>query len=432
MSLDVLWLGASSAALVKSSHVLNGQSADWVLPAAALGIVVLYGLSLYLTGLYDLRQVPEGRTLVLKMAQAFGFACIAVILFERSLGVRMPPKLVLLHAALTATFVIAARTTVKRFMGDRWPFLRIGFVGHRRAYAELDKKESVIKQLGLHLVPLGEDIREARRSWEEELQAAQFHRIVVDEDCLNHERMPDFLQECRRKGITVEKLSSFRERLFGKLDLGPHLVSDLAIGKERPLQALDSTMRHARDFVLAGICLLLALPLMLIIGVAVKCDSPGPALFLQDRVGKNGRRFKMFKFRSMYYDRKPASAPEWTTSRRDPRITRVGALIRGFHLDELPQLLNVLKGDMSIVGPRPFHPLHSAQLERMPYFNLRLLALPGITGWAQVRCDYSDSLDNGEEVLARDLYYVKHAGLAFDLMIIAETLQICLRRRGAH
>jgi lipopolysaccharide/colanic/teichoic acid biosynthesis glycosyltransferase len=110
----------------------------------------------------------------------------------------------------------------------------------------------------------------------------------------------------------------------------------------------------------------------------------------------------------------------------------VGALIRGFHLDELPQLINVIKGEMSLVGPRPFDPLHCAQLEASPYFRQRLLVLPGLTGWAQVRCDYSDSVHNSEEVLARDLSYMKHGSLMFDLLIILETVRICLWRRGAH
>jgi len=183
---------------------------------------------------------------------------------------------------------------------------------------------------------------------------------------------------------------------------------------------------------LAAIGLLLTLPLSLIIGVVIKCDTPGRVFFSQDRIGKNGRPFKMLKFRSMYQHAKPLDGPIWTTGKRDPRVTRVGALMRGFHLDELPQLINVIKGDMSLVGPRPFHPLHFAQLETAPYFNLRLLVLPGITGWAQVRCDYSDSVDNHEEVLARDLYYVKHASLIFDLLIMVETLRICLWRRGAR
>src|SRR5690348_5422416 len=115
--------------------------------------------------------------------------------------------------------------------------------------------------------------------------------------------------------------------------------------------------------------------------------------------GKEWRPLKMIKFRSMYQAGMPANGPEWTTAKCDTRITRVGAVIRGFHLDELPQLINVLKGDMSLVGPLPFHPLHSAQLEEISGFKLRLSVLPGITGWAQVRCNYADSVEHCEEVL---------------------------------
>jgi len=177
---------------------------------------------------------------------------------------------------------------------------------------------------------------------------------------------------------------------------------------------------------------LIALPVGLLLAIAIKFDSAGPVFFSQERVGGNGRRFRMFKFRSMYQNMPVAGGPAWTTQEHDPRVTRFGAVMRLFHLDELPQLINVIRGDMSLVGPRPFHPEHCAKLDTSPLFRLRLLVPPGITGWAQIRCSYEASVNDHQEVLARDLFYVKHASLLFDLFVIFDTFRVCLWRKGAR
>ena len=177
---------------------------------------------------------------------------------------------------------------------------------------------------------------------------------------------------------------------------------------------------------------MIALPVGILLAIAIKCDSAGPVFFTQERIGKNGRRFPMFKFRSMLQNIAVASGPAWTTHAHDPRVTRVGAVMRLFHLDELPQLVNVLRGEMSLVGPRPFHPEHCAKLDISPFFRLRQLVPPGITGWAQIRCNYAASVNDHAEVLARDLFYVKHAGLFFDLFVIFDTIRVCLWQKGAR
>lgn len=438
LALELIWLGASGFALVKISHVLTEEPPDWMLSASQLGTVIfIYAFAFYLMDLYDLDIVAPRRALVLNLVQAIGLVCVTIGLLERCLdGLAIPLRLVLFHAGLTASFVISSRTAVDWLLRDRVPSLRLGFVGGRAEYEQLEKEETLLGWLGFRLSIVGEGLRDAQRRLPE--QTDKFHRLIIDDTCLGQPDAAGVIQAFERDGVKVEKLTSFRERALGKVEPGPLTADELLVVNESQLPTLGRAMRRVRDMILAAIGLALSSPVMLIIAIAIKCDSRGPVFFLQDRVGKNGRRFKMIKFRSMY--KKPGESgqiglpqgPEWTTYRRDPRITRVGALMRGYHLDELPQLINVLKGDMSIVGPRPFHPLHSAKLEKIPCFGLRHLVLPGMTGWAQVRCDYSDSVENGGEVLARDLYYVKHAGLVFDLMIIVETLRTCLWRRGSR
>ena len=438
LGVELLWLGASGFALVKLSHALTQEPPDWTLSLNELGAVIfIYAFAFYLMDLYDLDIVAARRALVLNLVQAIGLVCVTFGLLQRGVdGFAIPLRLVLLHAGLTASFVIASRTAVDWLLRDRVPSLRLGFIGRVGEYERLKSEEMLLGWLGFGISLVGENLRDARPRLAE--RTDEFHRLIIDDACLGEPDASSLIQALERDRFKVEKLTSFCERAFGKLDPGPLTADELLVVNESQLPALDRAMRRMRDAVLAGIGLAITAPLMVMIAIAIKCDSPGPVFFLQDRVGKNGRRFKMIKFRSMYQARGEGTerglrkGPEWTTYRRDPRITRIGALMRGYHLDELPQLINVLKGDMSIVGPRPFHPLHSAKLEKIPCFGLRHLVLPGITGWAQVRCDYSDSVENGEEVLARDLYYVKHAGLVFDLMIIVETLRTCIWRRGSR
>ncbi|MBV8357366.1 MAG: exopolysaccharide biosynthesis polyprenyl glycosylphosphotransferase [Deltaproteobacteria bacterium] len=438
LATESAWLAGSGVVLVRLSHELTEQPTDWWRLLNQVTVVVLvYAIAFYLMDLYDVELVASRRALTLNLTQALGLVFIALGLLERCFdGLELPLKLVLLHAALTAAFVIAARTAIERLIRTRWRLVSIGFIGHAAAQAELKKYENALAWLGFNLQFVGDSLRPAREELRIFERHARIHRLVIEEACLAEARAASFLQECMHGRIKVEKLSLFWERAFGKLRLGQHPFDDLAFSDGRPLAVANSALRRLLDVVLAWLGLVITLPLTLVIAVAIKCDSCGPVFFMQDRVGKNGRCFKMIKFRSMYLEesrqRRSPHGPEWTTSKCDPRITRVGGVLRGFHLDELPQLINVLKGDMSIVGPRPFHPLHSAQLEKIPGFNLRLVVLPGITGWAQVRCDYSDSVENGEEVLAHDLYYVKHASVIFDLMIIIETIRICLWRRGAR
>jgi exopolysaccharide biosynthesis polyprenyl glycosylphosphotransferase len=183
---------------------------------------------------------------------------------------------------------------------------------------------------------------------------------------------------------------------------------------------------------LASLTLLLCFaPLLPFIILAVKLTSPGPVLFSQNRVGKNGHIFKVYKFRTMRQDAEAKTGAVWA-QQNDPRITTVGRFLRKTRLDEIPQLWNVLKGDMGFVGPRPERPEFVQWLvEAIPYYNLRHIIRPGLTGWAQVKYQYGASLEETQQKLSYDLYYIKHISLMLDLMIIFGTIKTVLLRRGA-
>ena len=190
-------------------------------------------------------------------------------------------------------------------------------------------------------------------------------------------------------------------------------------------------VRRGLDVVLSLAGLALTLPLLLLVAMLVKLDSPGPALYRQERVGLHGRTFVLLKFRSMRVDAE-AAGPCWAAE-RDPRVTRLGRLLRLTRIDELPQLLNVLAGSMSLVGPRPERPHFVGPLtQAIPHFADRLLVKPGVTGWAQVNHPYGASVEDAREKLAYDLYYVRHRSLALDLMILLATVRVVLCQTGAR
>jgi len=189
-------------------------------------------------------------------------------------------------------------------------------------------------------------------------------------------------------------------------------------------------MKRSFDIVCSLIIMILTLPLMLLAALAVKLEDRGPVFYSQERVGKDGVTFFVHKFRSMRTDAEKGGKPQWA-QQNDPRITRVGNFMRKTRIDELPQVLNVLKGDMSFVGPRPERQYFVDQLiEVVPYYNVRHSVKPGITGWAQVRYGYGSSAEDALQKLQYDLYYVKNNSLFLDVLILIDTLKVVLFRSG--
>ena len=185
------------------------------------------------------------------------------------------------------------------------------------------------------------------------------------------------------------------------------------------------------DIASSALSLILSLPLCLFVALAIKLDSSGPVFYRQDRVGQDGKTFTMLKFRSMRNDAEE-SGPKWAPI-NDDRITRVGRFIRKYRLDEIPQMINVLKGGMSFIGPRPERPIFVDKFAReIPYYRRRHVVKPGITGWAQIRYPYGASKEDALEKLKYDLYYIRHFSIFFDISIILETGKVVLLGKGSR
>jgi len=240
------------------------------------------------------------------------------------------------------------------------------------------------------------------------------------------------LLNCKVRGINVIDGESFYERVSGKLLVERINPSWLIFSEGFRKSLFVRVSKRIVDFLSAGLLLIIFGPISILTAIAIKLDSPGPVFFSQERVGQDGRMFKIYKFRSMRADAEKLTGPVWATE-DDPRITRVGRIIRKLRIDELPQLWNVFKGDMSFVGPRPERPYFVEQLKKkIPYYNERFTVKPGITGWAQVKYPYGASEKDALEKLKYDLYYIKNISLPMDLMVIFQTAKIVLLGRGAR
>lgn len=240
------------------------------------------------------------------------------------------------------------------------------------------------------------------------------------------------LLDCKLQGIAVHDLSSSYEHTSGHVRLDALKASWLIYGDGFRQGRARAFVKRGFDLVAASVLLLLALPVMLLTMLAILLEDGAPVFYRQERVGQTGRVFKVIKFRSMRRDAERDGKPRWAAA-NDDRVTRVGRLIRRLRIDELPQLFNVLSGQMSLIGPRPERPFFVDQLTRdIPFYAVRHSVWPGLTGWAQVRYQYGASVDDAINKLEHDLYYVKHHSLVLDILILVETVRVVLTGEGAH
>jgi len=240
------------------------------------------------------------------------------------------------------------------------------------------------------------------------------------------------LLDCRLNGVQVTDLARFFERVHGKVPIESLKVSWLIYGDGYRQGWLRSVIKRTFDIVVATLLLILTLPIMLATALLIALEDKGQVVYRQQRVGLAGATFTLFKFRSMDPDAEKHAGPSWA-SVNDARITRVGRLLRRARIDELPQLLNVLRGEMSFVGPRPERPEFVGMLtEQIPFYAVRHSVKPGITGWAQVRYSYGANVEQAVKKLEYDLYYVKNHTLLLDVLILLETVRVVMLAEGAR
>jgi len=397
-------------------------------------------------GLYSRRQRARLPGILLRVLAAIGAGVVGVGLLSYFFPVLLMPRRVLALAALAAFILVAAARTVFGRLADEKLFKRrvLIYGAGRRALAvsELRRRSD---QRGFTIVGFtqldGERVAVPEsRAVTLDMRLLDFcERTAVDEIVVAmDDRRRAFpvheLLECRLNGLEVIDLVDFLERETGRVRLDVLNPSWIIFSPGFDRSRWREVSKRASDVIASVGLLLVSWPLMLLAVGFIKIEDGwrAPVLYRQRRVGVDGKPFDILKFRSMRVDAEHAGQPMWA-QKADFRVTGVGAFIRKFRIDELPQVFNVLRGDMSFVGPRPERPEFVADLEnRIPYYRERHCVKPGITGWAQLCYPYGSSERDAAEKLEYDLYYVKNHSLLFDFMILLQTAEVVLWGQGAR
>ena len=404
-----------------------------------LGVTVMAVLCSYYLDLYDLQRLPSrGETyfrLLLQLATMSFLLAALGMLFPRF----MVGQGVFLVGLIILTFSLLGWRAMYAWM-LRQPILRerVYVLGGGERAQRLVQALRTRHELGMDVIgwvgAMGngsltrENLAQALLSLRE---ANAVNRVIV---ALSDRRgtMPvRELLELRLSNVKVEEATGLLEKIDGKISVDELHPSWLIFSEGFRLNNALIIGRRVISWLISALLLTLVLLLLPVIAALIKLTSPGPVLYKQKRVGRNGKTFYCYKFRTMRADAEADTGPTWADD-DDPRITKIGRLLRSARLDEIPQLWNVFKGDMGFVGPRPERPEFVEWLSReIPYYNLRHLVRPGITGWAQISYQYGASLEESKEKLQYDLYYIKNISMAFDLYIIFQTIKIVLFGRGA-
>ena len=421
---------------------------DWLLLKILL-ITLVCQACLYYNDLYDLQTTDSFNELGIRLLQALGFAAILLAFIYMIF-----PQVII----ATGTFIVSICFVILLIVSWRFLYsiiLKHGMFNQKivllgSGQVTMDIKQEIIGRkdcgytLALEIPESIDDVdlvnpgdiplicKNKFEGLKEMVQVLDIEKVVVGFKEKRHIFPTRELLKCRVEGIDIIDGNDFYENLTGKLTveaLNPSwLIFARGFHKSRPRRFLKRSI----DLILSFIMLLFCLPLITITAIFIKLDSRGSVFFSQERVGEKGKIYRIHKFRSMIDEAEKHSGPVWARN-DDDRVTRVGRIIRRWRIDELPQLWNVLKGEMSFVGPRPEREFFVKKLEEMiPYYSVRFTVKPGITGWAQVCYGYGASVDDAVEKLNYDLFYIKNMAMLMDLMIVLRTIKIVLFSTGAR
>jgi sugar transferase (PEP-CTERM system associated) len=402
-------------------------------------------LCLYYNDFYDLTLVHSGHELVIHLLQAIGAASILLAALYFTMPVLMigdgifVSALVVIVVGILAWRLLFNYLTGSLRLQERVLVVGTGETARKVVRQILDQREFAYRVIGFidddparigerivnpGIVGTPDDIRGL-------IEKHQITRIVVSLSDRRGKLPIEELLRAKMSGVRVEDATTTYERVTGKILIDDLRPSWLIFSDGFHVSRMVRAMKRSIDLLLSVTLGLLAFPLMVLTAIAIALESGRPVLYCQERVGENGKTFTLCKFRSMRLDAEKGGTPMWATD-GDERVTRVGRFIRTTRLDELPQFWNVVRGDMSFVGPRPERPYFVAELAKdIPFYQQRHVVKPGLTGWAQVKYRYGSSLEDATEKLRYDLYYIKHLSIFFDLTIVFDTVKVVLFRRGA-
>ena len=405
-------------------------------------ITALFTLCFYYNELYDLTRVHSKSELFVRFLQATGATAVILAVLTALFpsltigGSIFLTSLGLLLVALPSVRLGFVRLTRDPHLEERVLILGTGLRARALAQHIWSQHEFAYRVVGfvdeVKTAHPSDDpmVIGSRTDLNRIVHQQRIDRIVVSLSDRRGSLPVDDLLQAKLSGVRVEDAAKMYERITGKILIDDIKPSWLIFSDGFRASRITRAIKRGFDMVVACVALVVAAPLMALTALAIWLDSGGPILYCQERVGKDGRAFTLCKFRSMRVDAEQG-IPIWAKD-KDERVTRVGRFIRLTRLDELPQLWNVLRGDMSCVGPRPERPFFVQQLAaEIPFYSTRHVVRPGVTGWAQVKYRYGSSVEDAAEKLRYDLYYIKHQSLVFDLTILLDTVKVVLFRMGA-
>jgi sugar transferase (PEP-CTERM system associated) len=440
--LGVVLLGVSVRFSFDADLIGSYENLFW----RAFLISVVCQLCLYYNDLYVMEVEVRGRVLLLRLVQSLGVAWVILsVIYYIYPSVAIGRGIFLITIVLLFLLFLILRLLYLKALDLGTFNERVLIVGSGRLAKDVGEKLLARRDLGYQVVgfidddpaKLGQSIVNPQvigdyQSIPRLIKQERVSQVVVALPDRRGKLPINELLDCKLQGTRVVDGVSFYEQITGKIiveELKPSwLIFSEGFRKPRHLQI----MKRLLDILLSATGLLVASPLLLLAALLIRLDSPGKVFYRQERVGENGRLFPLLKFRSMGEDAETDTGPVWA-ERQDPRVTRVGKVLRKTRLDELPQMINVLRGEMSFVGPRPER-LHFVEdlKEKIPYYSLRHTVQPGITGWAQIKYQYGSSVKDAMEKLQYDLFYIKNMSLFFDLTVLFQTIKIVMFGGGAR
>ncbi len=411
----------------------------------AILIALIFQLFLYLKEVYDFSKIRAANEFVLRLGEALLMASgLLWILYYMFPQIEVGRGVFAINLILTSAFLVSWHTLLRFYVGSRTPHSKMLVLGTGRLARTLVQEVLNRPELGFQVqgfvdddpALLGVSIVNPKviglpADLPNIVSERKVDRIVVELQDRRGRLPSDELLRFKTKGIGIEDATSFYERVTGKIAIENLKPSWLIFNTGFCVSKRQLVQKQIAEFIMSLVLLAVLSPVILLAMILIKLDSRGPIFLRQERVGQDGRRFTLWKFRSMREDAESATGPVWATGKNDERITRVGKILRRTRLDEVPQLFSVLRGEMSLVGPRPERPAFVKDLStNIPFYQLRHCVKPGVTGWAQINYGYANTVENTIEKLQYDLFYIKNMSLQLDSLIVLETVKTVLCMRG--
>lgn len=427
--------------VVNGNEIMLAELADNCLQAAIVTLV--FQLNLYFFDLYDLRQDKAVADTLTRMVQACGMGCIMLgVLYY------LMPSIILSHKVFWSGYVFLClavlvwRLLYYTVLHKRLFLQEVVIIGTGKLASEIAEEiegrhDSVYRvaafvgETAPRYNPRNAPIHKHLEDIPSDMLEDEIERVIIALDERRGALPLNTLLKYKLRGLVIEHGVSFYERITGRILVNRVDPSAFIFSARIGLSRWRYLLQRFRDVLFSIILSILSLPVMLLTALAIKLESPGPVLYFQERVGLYGGVFQLVKFRSMRLDAEKDGAV-WAHE-DDDRVTRCGSFIRKTRIDELPQLWNVLRGEMSLVGPRPERPVFVSKLiETIPFYGLRHDVKPGLTGWAQISFPYGASVEDSVRKLEYDLYYVKNVSMALDFLVIFHTIKTVLFQKGSR